>query len=103
MTPDNPFDSGRPRPIATVLDALRARLHDLGSVVVAFSGGADSAFLAWVANDTLGAGAVRCLTALSPSFPALAAQSIAQSTPRPPVSDCTWRTASMADGSRRRL
>jgi beta-phosphoglucomutase-like phosphatase (HAD superfamily) len=26
MTPDNPFDSGRPRPIATVLDALRARI-----------------------------------------------------------------------------
>jgi beta-phosphoglucomutase-like phosphatase (HAD superfamily) len=26
MTPDSPFDSGRPRPIATVLDALRARV-----------------------------------------------------------------------------
>ena len=26
MTPDSPFDSGRPRPIATVLDALRARI-----------------------------------------------------------------------------
>ncbi len=26
MTPDNPFDGGRPRPIATVLDALRARV-----------------------------------------------------------------------------
>ena len=26
MTPDNPFDSGKPRPIATVLDALRARV-----------------------------------------------------------------------------
>jgi beta-phosphoglucomutase-like phosphatase (HAD superfamily) len=26
MTPDNPFDGGRPRPIATVLDALRARI-----------------------------------------------------------------------------
>jgi beta-phosphoglucomutase-like phosphatase (HAD superfamily) len=26
MTADNPFDSGRPRPIATVLDALRARV-----------------------------------------------------------------------------
>jgi beta-phosphoglucomutase-like phosphatase (HAD superfamily) len=26
MTPDNPFDSGKPRPIATVLDALRARI-----------------------------------------------------------------------------
>jgi beta-phosphoglucomutase-like phosphatase (HAD superfamily) len=26
MTPDNPFDGGRPRPIATVLDSLRARV-----------------------------------------------------------------------------
>jgi beta-phosphoglucomutase-like phosphatase (HAD superfamily) len=26
MTPDNPFEGGRPRPIATVLDALRARI-----------------------------------------------------------------------------
>lgn len=26
MTPDSPFDSGRPRPIATVLDGLRARV-----------------------------------------------------------------------------
>lgn len=26
MTPDNPFDGGKPRPIATVLDALRARI-----------------------------------------------------------------------------
>ncbi len=26
MTPDNPFDAGKPRPIATVLDSLRARI-----------------------------------------------------------------------------
>jgi beta-phosphoglucomutase-like phosphatase (HAD superfamily) len=26
MTPDNPFDTGKPRPIATVLDGLRARV-----------------------------------------------------------------------------
>ena len=38
--------------------------------MVAFSGGADSAFLAWVAQDALGRGAVLCATAVSPSLPA---------------------------------
>ena len=37
-------------------------------MVVAFSGGADSAFLAWVATDTLGADQVLCATAVSPSL-----------------------------------
>ena len=36
--------------------------------MVAFSGGADSAFLAWVATDTLGPDHVRCVTAVSPSL-----------------------------------
>lgn len=51
------------------LDALRARLRELSSVVVALSGGADSAFLAWVANDELGERALAA-TAVSPSLPA---------------------------------
>jgi uncharacterized protein len=50
------------------LHHLRARLRDLDRVVVAFSGGADSAFLAWVANDTLGAGRARAVTAVSASL-----------------------------------
>ena len=37
------------------LARLRQRLEELAPVAVAFSGGADSAFLAWVAHDTLGA------------------------------------------------
>jgi uncharacterized protein len=50
------------------LDALRAELHALGRVVVAFSGGADSAFLAAVADATLGSDASHAVTAVSPSL-----------------------------------
>jgi uncharacterized protein len=52
------------------LDALRAELVALGPLVVALSGGADSAFLAKVAHDTLGAERVLVATALSPSLAA---------------------------------
>ena len=50
------------------MDRLRQSLQDLGRVVVAFSGGADSAFLARVAHDTLGADRVHVVTAVSPSL-----------------------------------
>jgi len=52
----------------TDLDRLQAELRLLDSVVVAFSGGADSAFVAKVATDTLGAERVLCVTAVSPSL-----------------------------------
>ena len=47
---------------------LRAVLDDLDRVVVAFSGGADSALLAWVANDVLGPERSVAVTAVSPSL-----------------------------------
>lgn len=48
-------------------DVLQARLLELDRVVVAFSGGADSAFLAYVANAVLGDRAL-AVTAVSPSL-----------------------------------
>ena len=48
------------------LGLLRDRLSALDRVVVAFSGGADSAFLAWVAHDTLGPSRALAVTAVSP-------------------------------------
>jgi uncharacterized protein len=56
--------------ISASLDDLRDELRALGRVVVAFSGGADSAFLAWMANDTLGPDRSLAVTAVSPSLPA---------------------------------
>ena len=50
-------------------DALFAHLSSLGRVIVAYSGGADSAYLAWAAAHTLGANAL-AVTADSASLPA---------------------------------
>ena len=50
-------------------DALFVRLGELPSLLIAVSGGADSAYLAWAANRVLGERAVS-VTAVSPSFSA---------------------------------
>ena len=59
-------------PLTTVLarkqEALKVRLAEYGAVVVAYSGGVDSAYLADVAHEVLGANA-HILLADSPSIP----------------------------------
>ncbi len=54
--------------VGATLGALRTEIDRIGPVVVAFSGGADSALLGWVATDVLGPGAVLCVTAVSASL-----------------------------------
>jgi uncharacterized protein len=49
-------------------DALLARLRAAGRVMVAFSGGVDSSYLAWAAHRALGPGSL-AVTAISASYP----------------------------------
>ena len=55
------------RTIEEKMDALKTILADMGSVIVAYSGGTDSAFLAATAHDVLGDRAL-AVTAKSPSL-----------------------------------
>ena len=74
-TPAGTARAPMPGPVTTQpvtgagLDDLRRRLGELDRVVVAFSGGADSALLAYLAHDTLGPDRALAVTAVSPSLP----------------------------------
>lgn len=63
--------NGEPQPLSAEEkeDLLLSQLAEIPSLIVALSGGADSAYLAWAANRVLGSRALS-VTALSPSFSA---------------------------------
>ena len=56
--------------LAQAYDQLRRVIAELGPVLVAFSGGADSALVAWVAHDVLGPDGATAVTAVSASLAA---------------------------------
>lgn len=77
LTPDatrsfaSPSDSPPerlPAELAAKQAALFARLESAGRVMIAFSGGVDSSYLAWAAHRALGADSLS-VTAVSPSYP----------------------------------
>ncbi len=58
-----------PAQLAAKEQRLLEMLRSLGRVIVAYSGGTDSAYLAWAAHKALGSGSI-AITADSPSIPA---------------------------------
>ena len=70
-------DVNTKRPLEQSISNLRALIRDMKQVVVAFSGGVDSALVLDIAHEVLGENAI-AMTAISPTFPP-EEQEIAQS------------------------
>ena len=72
MSPASPASPAEPGAGAAVLERKEAALYkalaDLPSIIVAYSGGVDSAYLAYAATRALGGSAI-CITADSASYP----------------------------------
>lgn len=64
-----PTEKTLPAPLAAKFDQLRAMMHECESVIVAYSGGVDSALVMAVAHRELGDKALACI-GISPSYPA---------------------------------
>lgn len=66
---DSPASSvALPADLAAAYVRLRTAVADLGAALVAFSGGADSALVAWVAHHVLGPARATAVTAVSASL-----------------------------------
>lgn len=63
-----PQNQTQPAALDERADALRAQLRSLGRVLVAYSGGVDSAYLAWAAHRELGSSGMMAVLADSPSL-----------------------------------
>jgi uncharacterized protein len=102
VTQDAPLSAESAAELAGKLAALDQQLRGLGAVCVAFSGGADSAFLLAAAVRSLGTAKVIAATAVSPSLPAHELDDAAAFAAELGVRHLTPRTDEMArEGYRR--